>query len=118
MERFRIAKYGIMQVTAIVYGVGASGAVVKFNKVYAEQGCKMSDGYYRALFYREHGIDLFVLVMIWTVLVSYLSSPLSKWDFKNAGLATSGKALAIFLALLGTVIALGGIIQPRLPGLP
>jgi len=112
MEKFQIAKYGMMQVTAIVYGVLASGAAVKFNRGWLEQGYIMPASFYRAMFYRDYGFALLGLVLLWVTLVSYLSSPLSKWDFRERNLSVSGLVLAILFAVAGTWIAFGGATPP------
>jgi len=112
MEKFQIAKYGMMQVTAIVYGILASGAAVKFNKYWLEHGYTMPDAYYRAAFYRDYGISLLVFAILWTAIISYLSSPLSKWNLDERYLSVSGLALAIFFAIAGSVIAFTGAEPP------
>jgi len=112
MEKFQIAKYGMMQVTAIVYGILASGAAVKFNKSWIEQGYTMPDAYFRAIFYRDYGVYLLGLVIIWAVVVSYLSSPFSKWDFEEHNLSISGLVLAILFAIMGSCLAVGGATPP------
>ena len=110
MEKFQIAKYGMMQVTAVAYGILASGAAVKLNKPFADQGLPMPDGYHYAILFRDYGFCFLGVVIIWTVVVSYLSSPFSKWDFNESNLSLSGIALAIFLAIMGTFFAIGGMI--------
>jgi len=112
MEKFQIAKYGMMQVTAIVYGVLASGAAVKFNKSWLEQGYIMPDTYYRAIFYRDYGMYLLFLIILWTAAIAYLSSSLSKYNIEERYLPISGLVLAIFFAIAGTVIAFGGATAP------
>jgi len=72
----------------------------------------MPDTYDRAIFYRDHGIWLLGLVMVWVVAVSYLSSPLSKWDFEERNLSISGLVLTILYAVAGTWIAFGGATPP------
>jgi hypothetical protein len=114
MEKFQIAKYGLMQVTALVYGILASGAAVKWNKPFADQGQIMPDSYYVAAFFRDYGFCFFGIIVIWTVSVSYLSSPFSKWEMEEETLAYSGMILAIILALTGTFVAFGGAIHPVL----
>lgn len=112
MDKVQIAKYGMMQVAAIVYGVLASGAAVKLNKSWLEQGYTMPDAYYRAIFYRDYGVCLLGVVILWVVVISYLSSPLSKWDLDESSLSISGLVLTIIFAILGTCLAFGGATPP------
>ena len=112
MEKIQIAKYGMMQVTAVVYAILACGAAVKFNRPLAEAGYAMSDAYRWAAFFREYGIWLLVAVMFWAVAVSYLGSPLSKWDFQDEHLSYSGLALTIIYAILGSYLAIGAFTSP------
>ena len=112
MEKLQIAKYGMMQVTAIVYGVLASGAAVKINRSWLDEGYIMPDTFYRAIFYRDYGIYCLGFVVIWVVLVSYLSSPLSKWDFQESNLSVTGLVLTLIFAIVGTSIAISGATPP------
>jgi hypothetical protein len=110
METFQIAKYGLMPVAALVYGMLVSGTVVKLGKPMADAGLPMPDGYYRALFFRDDGTYFLTLVNVWTIAASYLSSSLSRWNFGEGDLAPSGPAFSILLAVIGTFFACGGLI--------
>lgn len=112
MEKFQIAKYGLMQVTAVVYGVLASGAAVKFNRGWSDQGYPMPDTFYRAMFYRDYGYYLLLVVLAWTVGASYFSSPWSRHNFDENTLIHSGMALTLLFAIVGSVIAFSGAIPP------
>jgi H+/Cl- antiporter ClcA len=112
MEKFQIAKYGLMQVTAVVYGVLASGAAVKFNRSWLDQGYLMPDTFYRAMFYRDHGYYLLVVVLAWTIGAAYFSSPQSRHNFDESTVIHSGMALTLILAIVGSVIAFGGATPP------
>jgi hypothetical protein len=112
MEKFRIALYGMTQVTAIVYGVLASGAAVKFNRYWLDQGYSMPDAYYRAMFYRDHGFLLLLLVLVWAVVMVYFSSQWSKRRINEDEISAYGLGLTIFFAILGSVFAVGGFSEP------
>jgi len=107
MEKFQIAKYGMMQVTAIVYGVLASGGCVKMWGKMAGDDYPKPAIYYGARFFHDYGLCLLLLVLGWTMLVSYLSSEYSPWDWNGEDLALSGLALAILLAVLSTFFVFG-----------
>jgi hypothetical protein len=114
MEKFRIAIYGMMQVTAIVYGILLSGAGVKacnttFGPEIISYGV-MPAGYYRAILFREYGLWLLVGVITWTIAVTYFSSPYSPWSFDSDRLALSGLVLAIALAIMSAFFALGSLV--------
>jgi hypothetical protein len=113
MEKFQIAKYGMMQVTAVVYGVLASGAMVKFNRSWPDQGYAMPDSYYRAIFYRDYGFYFLFVVMAWTAGVTYLSSQFSTKNFDERTLVHSGMALTLLLAVAVTIFAAGGAAEPH-----
>jgi hypothetical protein len=110
MEKFRIAMYGMSQVTAIVYGVLASSAVVKIGNHLVEQGYHMSNGYYRAMFYRDYGSYLLLLVLAWGVTISWLSFVPSRWAIEERTINVTGIGLTIAFAVLGTVLAFGGAV--------
>jgi hypothetical protein len=75
MEPSEIAKYGLMQVTALVYAILVSGAAVKFSQWKLDNGYptphEMPTSYYWALFLRDHGVLLFPLIILWAVWVGY-----------------------------------------------
>jgi hypothetical protein len=112
MEKFRIALYGMAQVTAIVYGVLASGATVKFNRYWLDQGYSMPSAYYWAVFYRDYGYHLLFLVVIWALAMSYFSSHWGNRRFEEREISISGIALTVTLALLGTTFAIWGAQEP------
>jgi hypothetical protein len=112
MEKFRIAMYGMAQVTAIVYGVLATGATVKFNRYWLDLGYRMPDSYYRAMGFRDHGYFLLVLVLAWTAVMSYFSSRAGQWKVNETAITASGIGLTIFFALLGTAYAVAGATEP------
>jgi hypothetical protein len=103
------------QVTAIVYGVLASGAMVKLNHEYVDQGYQMPTSYYLAVFYRDHGFFLLFLVVAWAVVVSYLSSVPSRWSIDESTINITGIGLTIAFAILGTCLAFGGAEPPPHP---
>ena len=112
MEKFRIAVYGMSQVTAIVYGVLASAAAVKLNHTYLDQGYPMPNAFYLAMFYRDHGYLLLLLVLAWAVTVGYLSAVPSKWSIEENTITATGIGLTIAFAILGTCLAFAGAAPP------
>jgi hypothetical protein len=112
MEKFRIAMYGMSQVTAIVYGVLASGATVKLNHSYLDQGYAMPNSYYFAVFYRDHGFLLLFLVLVWAVAVGYLSVVPSRWSIEENAITVTGIGLTLLFAILGTILAFAGATPP------
>jgi intracellular septation protein A len=112
MEKFRIGLYGFAQVTAIAYGVLATGATVKFNRYWIDQGYDMPDGYYRAIFYRDHGYFLLLLVVAWAIATAWYSSQWAEWKIGERTISLSGVALAILFAVIGTYFAINGAQEP------
>jgi len=108
MEKFQIAKYGMMQVTAIVYGILVCGAMVKLS-VYGGDPAH-ADRFLAAGFFRDYGVWFLGLVPLWSAAAAYLISPLSRWDFDADEILTSGFILAIAYAILGTIIAFSDIV--------
>ncbi len=108
MEKFRIALYGMAQVTAIVYGVLAAGAAVKINSRFADEGQIMPEGYYRALFYRDHGFLLLLLVLAWAVVISWLAFVPSRWSIEERTINITGIGLALLFVVAGTYFAVNG----------
>jgi hypothetical protein len=109
MEKFRIAMYGMAQVTAIVYGLLASGATTKCVKQLYGPGTPMPAGFYWAQTYRDYGIFLLLLVIAWTVAVSYFLLPRFNHGYEERTLSFSGLALAILFAVIGTFFAVQGM---------
>ena len=109
VEKFQIAKYGLMQVTAIVYGVLACGAATKLGRTMAGTEHPMSAGYHYALLFRNYGLLFLILVIAWTAAASYFSSPLAKRQFDVDALAVTGLGLAFLFAAAGTVLAFWGV---------
>ena len=107
MEKFQIAKYGMMQVTALVYAILTSGAAVKFSKGYAEMGLPMPKLYYWALFLRDYGAWFMIGIISWILTVSYLSSPFAKQEFDADNLALTGLVLTGIVVIGGSIIAFG-----------
>jgi hypothetical protein len=112
MEKFRIAMYGMSQVTAIVYGVLSSAAAVKINGYFLDQGYPMPTSYYLARFYRDHGCTLLLLVVAWAVTVGYLSAVPGKWTIEERTITLTGIGLTVAFAVLGTILAFAGAIPP------
>jgi len=108
MEKFRIAIYGMAQVTAIVYGVLAAGAAVKINSRFADQGYPMPDAYYRAMFYRDHGFLLLLFVLAWAVVISWLAFVPSRWSIEERTINVTGIGLTLLFAAAGTYFAMNG----------
>ena len=112
MEKARIVKYALMQIVALIYGILFSAATVKLNKPLAEEGYTMPDAYYRAVFFRDYGAWLLIIVILWTMAVAYLSSPLSRLQIDEAMLTVSSLGVAILFGIAGTIIAFGGMMPP------
>jgi hypothetical protein len=112
MEPFRIALYGMAQVTAIVYGVLANGAAVKLNSSFAEHGYTMPIGYHLAVFYRDYGFFLLLFVVGWAVAAGCLAVVPSKWVVDEKTITITGIGLTVFFAILGTVLAFAGAAPP------
>ena len=110
MEKFQIAKYGMMQVTAIVYGILVCGAMVKLS-LYGADPTHVPVGHFlAAVLYRDYGLWLLGLVLLWSAAAGYLISPLSRWDLDAEEVVSSGFGLAIGYALVGTFIAFSAVI--------
>ena len=105
MEKFQIAKYGMMQVVALVYGVLASGTAVKLSQPILEMGYPMPTAYWGALCYRHYGMLLFIPIMVWVLTAGYYSSSIPEQTVDERWLIGSGMFLLIILFLLGTILA-------------
>ena len=114
MEKIQIAKYGMMQVTAVVYAILSCGSAVKVNNTMlpSPDVLPRSAAFCRALFIRDYGILFLVAILAWAIAISYLSSPLSKWDVDEDDLCYSGLALAVVFAIVGTYIAIAAAVLP------
>ncbi|MCE0483264.1 MAG: hypothetical protein LV479_03385 [Methylacidiphilales bacterium] len=111
MEKFQIAKYGLMQVVAVAYGMLASGAVIKLaKKIGGFDDTSLPTGFHYAAFFRDYGFWLFLIILGWTALVAYLTSPFSLWFFEPEKLILSGLIFAILLAIIGTLIPFSGLV--------
>ena len=101
---FQIAKYALMQVTALVYGVLICGLVTKGEKTLLMEGQNLSNTYWLAVFCRDYGIYLSVLILIWTTIVAFYSSPLAAREIDELWLTCSGLLLAGLFAAVGTYL--------------
>jgi len=113
MEKAQIVRYALMQVVALIYGVLASGTAVKLNKPMEDAGYVMPAAYYHAIIFRDYGIYLFAVIIVWTAVTAYLSSPFSSRQPSEVTLTISGIVLAIILAIAGTMMAFGGMFPPH-----
>ena len=119
MEKFRIAMYGMTQVTAIVYGVLASGTVLKVSHPWPNLVDPTPPSFNLGMFYRDHGYYLLILVVAWAVATSYMSSDWSQNRIDEGAITKSGLGLTIFYAILGTFLAfMAAMPQPVLVGHP
>jgi hypothetical protein len=112
MEKFQIAKYGLMQVTAVIYGILVTGAIVRIaHRVFEQPDLypPISPALYRAQVFYHYGFCLFLIVIGWTVIAGYLSSSLSPWDFDPDNVALSGLVLAILLSLVSSFFGFGAL---------
>ena len=107
MESFRIGFYGMAQVAAIVYGVLASGTVLKVTHPWPnpDEPTAPAPDFNPGMFYRDHGLFLLVLVIAWAAGSAYLSSERSRYQVNEEEIAKSGMGLTIAYALLGTLCA-------------
>jgi hypothetical protein len=118
MDKAQIVRYALMQITALVYGILAAGAAVKLNKPMADMGYVMPDGYYHAIFFRDYGIYLFVVVIAWTAMVSYYSSSYASREVDTGTLTISGMVFTLLFTVIGTVIAFSGAMPPHTHFIP
>jgi ABC-type Fe3+-siderophore transport system permease subunit len=105
MEKFQIAKYAMMQVVALVYGMLVCGTGVKWARPRAEAGIPMTDSYYVAMFVRDYGLWFFVIIFAWTFLAGYYSSTLSRRYVSPLTLAISGIIISLLFAFSCSTIA-------------
>ncbi|MCE0496974.1 MAG: hypothetical protein LV481_03395 [Methylacidiphilales bacterium] len=115
MDKVQIVRYALMQIVTVIYGVWSCAVAVKLNKSYLDMGYTMPAAYYRAIFFRDYGFCFLIVVLIWTVAVSYLSSPSAKHDVGEGTLTWSGMILALLLFIAGTTLAIGGAMAPVHP---
>jgi len=115
MEKFQIAKYGMMQVTALAYGILACGTTVKLGKPLVESGYTMPPIYWSALFYRDHGILLLAVIIVWTIAAAYYSSPFPSRNIDERWLIGSGMLFFITLFLAGSILAFGDGVAATMP---
>lgn len=121
MEKFRIGFYGMTQVAAIVYGVLASGTVLKVTYPWPnpDETAAPPPPFNPGMFYRDHGDFLLALVIVWAVCAAYCSSDGSRDRIDEAEITKSGLGLTIVYAILGTLCAfMAGMPQPILVGHP
>jgi hypothetical protein len=104
MEKFQIAKYALMQVVALVYGMLVCGTGVKWARPKVEEGFPMSDPYYMAMFVRDYGLWFFVIIFAWTLLAGYYSSTLTTREVSPLGLAISGIMIALLFCVSCTIL--------------
>ena len=112
MDKVQIVRYALMQIVAVMYGVWGSAGGVKINKQFVEMGYDMPPAYYRAIFFRDYGFWFLIIVLIWTIAVSYLSSPYANYEVSEGTLTWSGMILALLIFIVVTTIALGGAAPP------
>lgn len=112
MEKFRIGMYGMAQVMAIAYGVLGCGAAVKVNRPLLDYGYSMPPVYYNALFYRDHGFWLFLIVLFWAGIAAYLSSEWGQWKMDEGAISATGITLTILFVMAGTSLAMGAAMPP------
>ena|ERR1700761_1254425 len=106
MEKFRIGLYGFAQVTAIAYGVLASGAIVKVSHSPEEiQNHPFLNG---GVIYRDYGFYLLLLVLAWAIISAYQSSDWAKKRIDEDDITSSGLGLTILYAIFGTFFAFSG----------
>jgi len=105
MENFQIAKYALMQVLALVYGMLACGAAVKVTRPFADAGMSMSEPYYLAILLRDYGLWFFIIIFAWTFLVGYYSSTLTTRTVSPLTLAISGITITLLIFISSSIIA-------------
>ena len=113
MEKVQIVRYALMQIAAVIYSVLASGAAVKVARhgrdLSAVDVTAMPGWYNWAVFLSDYGFVFLVIVVIWTVIVSYLSSPFARFEIGEGTLTWSGIIVAFLIAIAGTIMALGSV---------
>jgi len=113
MEKAQIVRDALMQIAALVYGVLGAGLAVKINKPLEEEGWALPAVCYYAKSFRDYGWGFFVVIIAWTIFVSYYSSPFAPREIRSRYLIISGIAFALFLAIIGTIITYIAIVAPR-----
>jgi hypothetical protein len=111
MEKFRIGLYGMAQVTAIAYGVLASGAIVKLSHPPEELA---ESSFNMGALYRDYGFYLLLLVVAWAAISAYRSSDWAENRIDEDDITKSGLGLTILYAILGTFFAFLGIFPQHL----
>lgn len=109
MEKFRIAFYGMTQVAAIVYGVLAAGTILKVTHPWPNPDEISPPSFNLGMFYRDHGYFLLVLVVVWAIYASYMSSDWSQKQIDEEEIIKSGLGLTIFYTILSTILAFSAI---------
>ena len=104
MEKFQIAKYGMMQMTALAYGILACATLTKGEKILITEGHDLPPVYLWAVFYRNYGIYFSLLILVWAVVVSYYSSGLSKRELDIRYMIGTGLLITLLFAGLGTYL--------------
>lgn len=100
-----IVLLALLQMTAIGYGILATAAFCKLGRVSLESGgYPVPGGYAWAVWYRDYGILLSVMVVIWVVFVCLRSSPPHNMAWSSILFSGAGLALAFFL--VGSFFAL------------
>ena len=105
MEKVQIVRYALMQIAALIYSVLAAGAAVKLDKQVPIAVVDLPSICHWAAFVSDYGFLFLIIVVIWTVVVSYLSSPFAKLEVGEGTLTWSGIIIAILIAIAGTMIA-------------
>ena len=115
MEKFQIAKYGMMQVVALAYGILSCGTAVKICRPLVESGYPMPAIYWGARFDRVYGLCVFMLVVGWTAFAAYYSSSFPKRNIDERWLTGSGMLFFVLLLILGTILAFGTGVAATMP---
>ena len=108
MEKVQIARYALMQITALVYAILTCGAAVKLSAWKVEIGRPLPEAYFWAVFMRDYGLLFSPLILLWVFWVSYRTvvlceEPPSWWSYAAIGLCFIFFAGSTFIAL-GTLL--------------
>lgn len=96
-----IAILALLQLVMIGYGVLSTAALCKLSRVSLESGgYPPPSGYYWAMTFRDSGMLLVILVLVWTILMCVRSSSLQGIPWRD--LIGSGIGLVLLLFLTGT----------------
>lgn len=110
MEKLQIAKWALIQLTALVYSILICGAAVKItNMLWADYPWVPRPGAFGyALFMKNYGWFFFFCILVWTAVTAYYSSTLNP-EGETPWLVKVALGFTLLLFLYSTLFSLGTV---------